>query len=154
MPQGIRERKKKCNADAAAAAGAASRGRKNTHLQVLLDGGLESLGVGTDDLADLFAVLEEQEGGHGADAEFLGDVWDLVDVDLVEAGVGVGVGEPVGWGCLVSTREWHGWCLKGASCDSLFFLVHCGARMEGLEECVWSGGDRMSMGGMDTYFTT
>ena len=60
-----------------------------------LDGGLESDGVGADDLADLLAVLEEEEGGHGAHALLLGDVGDLVNVDLVEAGVGVVVGEPV-----------------------------------------------------------
>lgn len=45
---------------------------------------LEGPLVGTDDLADLFAVLEEHKGGHGADAELLGDVGDLVDVDLVK----------------------------------------------------------------------
>ena len=65
------------------------------HLKVLLDSGLESLGVGTDDLADLLAVLEQHKGGHGADTELLGDIGDLVDVDLEEADVGVGVGEPV-----------------------------------------------------------
>ena len=63
---------------------------------MLLDSGLESGGVGTDDLADLVAVLEEEESGHGADGLLLGDLGDLVDVDLVEAGVGVVVGEPVG----------------------------------------------------------
>lgn len=61
---------------------------------MLLDSGLESLGVRANDLADLLAVLEEQEGGHGADAELLRDIWDFVYVELVEAGVGVGVGEP------------------------------------------------------------
>jgi hypothetical protein len=59
------------------------------------DGGLEGLGVRTDDLADLLAVLEQEEGGHGADAEFLRNVGDLVDVDLVEAGVGVLLRESV-----------------------------------------------------------
>ena len=53
-------------------------------LQVVLDGLFESLLVGTDDLADLLAVLEEHERGHGADTELLGDVGDLVDVNLVE----------------------------------------------------------------------
>jgi len=53
-------------------------------LQVVLDGLFESLLVRTDDLADLLAVLEEHERGHGADAELLGDVGDLVDVNLVE----------------------------------------------------------------------
>jgi hypothetical protein len=61
---------------------------------VLLDSGLKSDRVGANDLADLLAVLEEQESGHGAHALLLGDLGDLVDVDLVEAGVGVVVGEP------------------------------------------------------------
>ena len=60
-----------------------------------LDSGLEGDGVGADDLADLLAVLEEEESRHGAHTVLLGGVGDLVDVDLVEAGVGVGVGEPV-----------------------------------------------------------
>ena len=72
--------------------------------EVLLDGSLEGLGVGTDDLADLLAALEEQEGGHGADAELLGDIGDLVHVELVELGVGVGLGEPKQGSCL-STAE-------------------------------------------------
>jgi hypothetical protein len=63
---------------------------------VLLDSGLKSNRVGANDLADLLAVLEQQESGHGADGLLLGDLGDLVDVDLVEAGVGVVVGEPVG----------------------------------------------------------
>ena len=62
-------------------------------LQVLLDGRLEGLGVCADDLGDLLAVLEQQEGGHGADAEFLRDVVRLVDVDLVELGLRVLFGE-------------------------------------------------------------
>lgn len=62
---------------------------------VSLDSGLESDGVGANDLADLLAVLVEEESGHGAHALLLGDLGDLVDVDLVEAGVGVVVGEPV-----------------------------------------------------------
>lgn len=62
---------------------------------MLLNGSLERLWVGTNDLADLFAILEQDECGHGADAEFLGDVWDIIDVELVEAGGGVGVTEPV-----------------------------------------------------------
>lgn len=56
---------------------------------VLLDAGLDGLGVCAYDLANLLAVLEEDECGHGADAEILGNVGDLVDVELVEARVGV-----------------------------------------------------------------
>lgn len=67
---------------------------RNLCVDVGLDGGLESLGVGTNDLGDLLAVLEEKESRHGADAELLCNVGDLVDVELVEAGVGVCAGEP------------------------------------------------------------
>lgn len=63
---------------------------------LLGDGGLESLGVGTNDLANLLAALEEQEGGHGADAELLCNVGDLVDVELVELGRSELLGEPGG----------------------------------------------------------
>lgn len=68
-----------------------------TTLCVLLDGSLERLWVGTDNGLDwlLAVTLEEEEGWHGADRELLCDLWDLVDVDLVEADVGVCVGEPV-----------------------------------------------------------
>jgi hypothetical protein len=69
---------------------------RNLCINVGLDGGLESLGVGTDDLGNLVAVLEEEEGGHGANAEFLSNIGDLIDVELVEAGVGVCAGEPAG----------------------------------------------------------
>lgn len=65
-------------------------------LVVLLDAGLDGLGVRAYDLADLLAVLEEDEGGHGADAEFLGNVGNLVNVELVEARLGVLLGEPCG----------------------------------------------------------
>lgn len=64
-------------------------------LSVLLDSGLEGGGVGADDLADLLAVLVEEEGGHGAHALALGDLGDLVDVELEEAGVLVVVGHPM-----------------------------------------------------------
>jgi hypothetical protein len=71
--------------------------RRVDPLAVILDGSLERRGVGADDLADLLAVLEEEESGHGADGELLGDVRDLVDVELVESRVGVGVGEPLSY---------------------------------------------------------
>ena len=64
-------------------------------LQVSGDGLFYCHWVGTNDLTDLFAVLEEQESRHGADSELLSDIWDLVDIELVEAGLGVSVGEPV-----------------------------------------------------------
>jgi len=62
---------------------------------VLLNGRLKSLWVRANDLTDLLSVLEQKESRHGADSELLSDVWDFVDVELVEARVGVGVGEPV-----------------------------------------------------------
>jgi hypothetical protein len=63
--------------------------------EVFLDSSLKSLGVRADNLSYLVAVLEQQKGRHGADTEFLSDIGDLIDVDLVEAGGGVGVGEPL-----------------------------------------------------------
>lgn len=63
-------------------------------LEVGLDGGLESLGVGTNNLGDLVTALEKKESGHSADTEFLGDVGDLVNVELVEACGGVLFGKP------------------------------------------------------------
>lgn len=53
---------------------------------------LESRGVGTDDLLDLVAALEDDEGGHGADADLLGDLGLLVDVDLEEVDLLAGGG--------------------------------------------------------------
>ena len=67
---------------------------RNLCVDVGLDSGLESLGVGTDNLGDLVTVLKEKEGGHGADTKFLCDIGDLIDVELVEARVGVCAGEP------------------------------------------------------------
>lgn len=67
---------------------------------VLLDRSLKRSRVGTHNLLDLLAIGEDLEGRHGADAEVLSNVGDLVDVDLVEADVGVLVGEAgeVSWG--------------------------------------------------------
>lgn len=45
----------------------------------------EGLFIGAYNLADLLAVLKEQEGRHGAHAELVSHVWDIVDVELVEA---------------------------------------------------------------------
>lgn len=63
------------------------------HLQGLLNGSLESRWVGTDNLTDLVAVLEEQESRHGANGQLLRDLWELIDVDFVEFGGGEFVGE-------------------------------------------------------------
>ena len=72
-------------------------------LVVGLDGSLESLGVGADDLADLVAALEQKEGGHSADAELLGNVGNLVDVELEEACVGVLLRKP---GAALAAQPW------------------------------------------------
>lgn len=70
--------------------------RRRSLADVGLDGSLESLRVCADNLGYLVAVLEEKKSGHGADTEFLGNVGDFVNVELVEAGIWVGVGESVG----------------------------------------------------------
>jgi hypothetical protein len=57
--------------------------------EVGLDSSLERLWVCTNHLSDLLAVLEEEEGRHGTDAEFLGNIGDFVDVELVKACFGV-----------------------------------------------------------------
>jgi len=50
----------------------------------LLDKRLQGPGVATHVLAGLVAVLEEDECGHGADAELLGKLGKCVDVELGE----------------------------------------------------------------------
>ncbi|KAK0112738.1 hypothetical protein ONS95_014473 [Cadophora gregata] len=60
-----------------------------------LNSQLQRIWVGAYNLLDLLAVLEDEEGGHGADTEFLGYVWDFVDVELGEVDVGEFVGEPI-----------------------------------------------------------
>jgi hypothetical protein len=75
-----------------------------------LDGGLEGLWVRAHNLGYLVAVLEEEEGRHSADAEFLRDVGHIVDIELVEARVGVAVGESseaVVRSCLGALAEWR-----------------------------------------------
>lgn len=67
-------------------------------LQVVLNGSLQSRRVGTDNLGNLLAALEQQESGHGADAQLLGNVRHGVDVELDERGVGVGLAELVDLG--------------------------------------------------------
>lgn len=102
----------------------------------LLDGGVEGGRVGADDLLDLLAVLEDEESGHGADGVLLGGLGDLVDVNLVEARVGVVVGEP---GCVVVSGNvlvacvysccLSSACAVSASCSfSGFVIVFWGAR--------------------------
>jgi hypothetical protein len=64
-------------------------------LDVLLDGSVQGRGVGTHDGGDLLAVLVEGKGGHGGDANLLGDSRGLIDVTSVELSVGEGLGELV-----------------------------------------------------------
>lgn len=54
------------------------------YLQALVEEGDESVGVGTDQLVGLLAVLEQHEGGHGADAKLLAQLGEVIDVDLGE----------------------------------------------------------------------
>ena len=64
-----------------------------TLLQSLLNSGLEGIWVGTDNLSNLLSILEQEERGHSANGELLSDIWNLVDVDLVEFGLRELVGE-------------------------------------------------------------
>lgn len=65
-------------------------GRQSRRLDsVLVESLLDRRGVGANNLLSLGAILEDHEGGHGADAELLAQVGDLVDVDLDEVDVGV-----------------------------------------------------------------
>lgn len=56
---------------------------------MLKHGGVDGRLVGADNFTDLLAVLEDDERGHGADAELLRHVRHFVHVDLVEAHTGV-----------------------------------------------------------------
>jgi len=47
----------------------------------------KGVGVSTNELVSLLTVLEEHEGGHGADAKLLADLGEIVDVDLGEEDV-------------------------------------------------------------------
>ena len=92
---------------------------RNLCVDVCLDGSFESFGIGTDDLGDLVTTLEEKEGGHGANTEFLCDIGDLVDVELVEARIGVCTGEPVGivrGNCRMQTYDYS---LDNLGCNNL-----------------------------------
>ena len=60
----------------------------------LLDGSLERRWVGTNNLTNLLSGLEDNEGWHGADADLLSDIWDVVDIDLDEVGGWVLLREP------------------------------------------------------------
>jgi hypothetical protein len=53
--------------------------------------------VRADERVEGLSVLEDLERGHGADAELLRDLWQVVDIDLDEVGfVTVFLREPVG----------------------------------------------------------
>lgn len=77
-------------------------------LNGILNSSQKRLRVRAYDLSGLLAVLEDQEGGHGADAEFLRDVRDVVDIELDEVCGGELVGEPGESGrvsCLVFNED-------------------------------------------------
>jgi len=52
------------------------------HLDIGLDDILQTLGVGSGELFDLDAVLEEHEGGHAGDVVFHCNVFAFVHIDL------------------------------------------------------------------------
>lgn len=62
-------------------------------LQIFLNRALERGRVGPNHFAHLLPVLEQQERRHRTDAELLGHVGDVVDVEFVEARGGVDIGE-------------------------------------------------------------
>lgn len=64
-------------------------------LQIFLNRALERGRVGPNHFAHLLPVLEQQERRHRTDAELLGHVGDVVDVEFVEARGGVDIGESV-----------------------------------------------------------
>lgn len=64
----------------------------------LPNGSFDRWRVRANDSVDLLSILEDQDGGHGSDAELLGNVRDFIDVDFVEAGVFVFFGETGGEG--------------------------------------------------------
>ncbi len=66
----------------------------STRLHIALDSPLQRRRVRSNNLRNLLAVFEKQESGHSADLQLLRHIRDLVDVDLVETGVGVFVREP------------------------------------------------------------
>lgn len=62
-------------------------------LRMLHDRRLQRFLISAHDLADLLAVLEQQKRRHGTHAELVSHVGDVVDVELVEAGGGVFLGQ-------------------------------------------------------------
>ena len=54
--------------------------------QMFSDLFLDSPLVGAHHFVNLLSVFEEEESGHGTDAQFLGEIRNLVDIDLVEFG--------------------------------------------------------------------
>jgi hypothetical protein len=50
----------------------------------LINRRLQRLRIRAHNLLHLLSVLKDQKGWHSADAEFLRDIWDLVDIDLDE----------------------------------------------------------------------
>jgi hypothetical protein len=68
----------------------------------LLQKGLDGTGVATQVLSDLVTILEDNECGHGANAELLCKLGDSVDVELGEVDLVLeflGLSPPVGKEC-------------------------------------------------------
>jgi hypothetical protein len=60
-----------------------------THLEIGRDCSSEFITVGTNDLGDDAAILDKSEGGNTADGSALGQVGELVNINLQENGIGV-----------------------------------------------------------------
>ena len=60
-----------------------------------LDSSLKRNRISTHNFLNLFPILEDEEGRHGADVVFLSYLWEFIDGNLSEEGGGVGfmVGE-------------------------------------------------------------
>jgi len=59
----------------------------------LINRSLQCWWVGTNNLRDLLAVLEDNECWHGTDAKLLCYIWDLIHIDLDEFRIWVCLGE-------------------------------------------------------------
>lgn len=66
-----------------------TRSAKTRLILVLSDSRLNGRRRSTHDLINLLAISEEGKSRHGAHTEFLRNIWKLIDVEFVEADIGV-----------------------------------------------------------------
>lgn len=69
------------------------REKKTKLCNKALDATLQFDGISTNNPVDLLSTLEEDESRHGANTQIAGGLGQLVDVDLVELGLRVGLAE-------------------------------------------------------------